>query len=183
VTDVREALLVELVDEQGHGRGSTTVEAAHTAPGLLHRAFSVVIIDETGRMLLQQRAAAKTRFALRWANACCGHPGPGADVVDSALVRLREELGAGPVALTQVGIYEYYAEDEDSGRVEYEYDHVLLGHAPPNGLDLAPNPAEVATTRWISMEDLVEEMRDDPADFAPWLRGAVNLVLNHPEYR
>jgi isopentenyl-diphosphate delta-isomerase len=85
--------------------------------------------------------------------------------------------------MREVGVYEYFAEDEASGRVEYEYDHVLLARVPAGGLDLAPDPAEVAATRWVAMADLVEEMRDDPADFAPWLRGAVNLVLNHPEYR
>jgi isopentenyl-diphosphate delta-isomerase len=183
VTDVREALLVELVTDLGDPIGSTTVEQAHTAPGRLHRAFSVMILDDQGRVLLQQRAAVKTRFALRWANACCGHPAPGTAVIDAATTRLREELGAGPIAMREVGVYEYFAEDEASGRVEYEYDHVLLARVPAGGLDLAPDPAEVAATRWVAMADLVEEMRDDPADFAPWLRGAVNLVLNHPEYR
>ncbi len=183
MTDVREALLVELVNEVGHSAGSTTVEAAHRAPGHLHRAFSVVIIDSADRMLLQQRAAIKTRFALRWANACCGHPAPGTVVVEAANVRLGEELGTGPLDLKELGVYEYYAEDEDSGRVEYEYDHVLLARVPEASLDLAPDPAEVAEVRWVAMDTLLEEMRDDPADFAPWLRGAVNLVINHPGYR
>lgn len=178
MTDVRESLMVELVDETGKARGTTTVELAHQSPGLLHRAFSVVILDTDNRILLQQRAAVKTRFALRWANACCGHPEPGASVVESALKRLAEEMGAGPVDLTELGVYEYYAEDEESGRVEYEYDHILLARVPVDGLDLDPNPDEVAAVAWTPMDELLPQMQDDPASYAPWLRGAVNLVLN-----
>ena len=61
----------------GRPIGSATVDEAHQAPGQLHRAFSVFLRDADGRVLLQQRAAAKTRFPLRWANTCCGHPAPG----------------------------------------------------------------------------------------------------------
>src|SRR4051794_29088377 len=76
----RETQLVELDDADGVAIGSCTVAEAHTAPGQLHRAFSVMLLDDLGRVLVQQRAAVKTRFALRWANACCGHPAPGQTV-------------------------------------------------------------------------------------------------------
>ena len=76
----REQLLVELVDRGGRPLGTCQVRQAHTAPGRLHRAFSVLLYDSAGRVLLQQRAAAKTRFALRWSNTCCGHPTPGQDL-------------------------------------------------------------------------------------------------------
>src|SRR5204862_7644009 len=57
--------LVELVDGTGTPPGTATVEQAHEWPGVLHRAFSVLLFDPAGRTLLQRRAAAKTRFALR----------------------------------------------------------------------------------------------------------------------
>src|SRR5262245_20873390 len=103
----REAHLVELVSENGTAVGSATVEEAHQAPGLLHRAFSVLLFDSEGRTLLQRRAASKTRFPLRWANACCGHPSPGVGVVEAATQRLSEELGLTGVRLAQAGIYAY----------------------------------------------------------------------------
>lgn len=123
----RENHLVELVDDAGRTRGETTVSAAHQPPGQLHRAFSVLLVDPDGRVLLQRRASVKTRFPLRWANSCCGHPAPGESLVEAANRRLREELGAGPVELTEVGVYAYYAEDPATSRVEFEYDHVLRG--------------------------------------------------------
>ncbi|HEY1486238.1 MAG TPA: isopentenyl-diphosphate Delta-isomerase, partial [Micromonosporaceae bacterium] len=117
VAAAREGHLVELVDDAGAAVGSATVEAAHQAPGQLHRAFSVILTDPSGRILLQRRAAAKTRFAGRWANATCGHPEPGVPVEESAARRMVEELGTAPVPLTQIGVYVYRAADEASGRV------------------------------------------------------------------
>ncbi|WBB65568.1 isopentenyl-diphosphate Delta-isomerase [Micromonospora sp. WMMD812] len=174
----REAHLVELVDESGRAHGETTVAAAHQPPGQLHRAFSVMLVDPDGQVLLQRRAAVKTRFPLRWANSCCGHPGPGESLTEAANRRLREELGAGPVELTEVGVYVYYAEDPTTGRVEFEYDHVLRGEFRP-GAPLLPDPAEVAELRWVEPSALEADLAADPRAYSPWLGGVVNRLL-HP---
>ncbi len=108
-----------------------------------------MLIDPAGRLLLQRRAAVKTRFPPRWANACCGHPAPGESLSVAAIRRLREEIGLGPVALTEVGVYVYYAEDPVTGRVEFEYDHVLLGRIDADE-PLLPDPDEVADLRWVA---------------------------------
>lgn len=172
----REGHLVELVDENGEAHGETTVAAAHQPPGQLHRAFSVLLVDSDGQVLLQRRAAVKTRFPLRWANTCCGHPRPGESLAEAANRRLREELGAGPVELTEVGVYVYYAEDPASGRVEFEYDHVLRGDFLP-GAPLLPDPDEVAELRWADPAALEAELDLDPRSYAPWLGGVVNRLL------
>lgn len=170
--------MVELVDPNGHAIGETTVEAAHRAPGLLHRAFSVVILDERDRVLLQQRSREKTRFALRWANACCGHPAPGVAVEDSAMIRLGEELGAAPIGLKDIGVYVYQARDDATGRVEHEWDHVLLARVPTNDLALAPDPSEVAAVRWAPLLEVSEQAQAGSEEFAPWLAGALRLVVD-----
>ncbi|MFC8044793.1 NUDIX domain-containing protein [Nocardia sp. NPDC057353] len=84
----RELLPVELVDGAGVAVGTCSVARAHRSPGLLHRAFSVLHFDRAGRVLLQQRAAVKTRSPLRWANSYCGHPAPGQSVAEAAGIRL-----------------------------------------------------------------------------------------------
>ncbi|MCZ7377483.1 isopentenyl-diphosphate Delta-isomerase [Micromonospora sp. WMMC250] len=172
----REGHLVELVDETGKAHGETTVSAAHQPPGQLHRAFSVLLVDPDGQVLLQRRAAVKTRFPLRWANSCCGHPQPGESLAEAANRRLREELGAGPVELTEVGVYVYYAEDPATGRVEFEYDHVLRGDFLPSA-PLLPDPSEVAELRWADPTALETELERDPRSYAPWLGGVVNRLL------
>ncbi|MER5702267.1 isopentenyl-diphosphate Delta-isomerase [Micromonospora sp. NPDC002296] len=174
----REDHLVELVDDDGRAHGEASVAAAHQPPGRLHRAFSVLLVDPDGRVLLQRRAAAKTRFPLRWANSCCGHPAPGESLFEAANRRLGEELGTGPVDLTEVGVYVYYAEDPTTGRVEFEYDHVLRADVPADAL-LRPDPDEVAELRWVDPATLETDLDVDPRAYAPWLGGVVNRLL-HP---
>jgi isopentenyl-diphosphate Delta-isomerase len=171
----RESQLVELVDADGAATGSCTVAEAHTAPGRLHRAFSVMLLDDLGRVLVQQRAAEKTRFALRWANACCGHPAPGQAVFAAAAQRLIEEIGVREVTLHQAGVHLYRAEDPQTGRVEREYDHVLVGRVlvdPP----LRPDPAEVAGVRWLAPDQLRVDLADNSDWYAPWLRGVLAVA-------
>ena len=176
MTDSRERHLVELVDDDGLPIGSETVEVAHQRPGQLHRAFSVVLMDPDGRVLLQRRAAVKTRFPMRWANTCCGHPAPGEELAVSANRRLKEELGAAPVALSEIGVYVYYAEDPSTGRVEWEYDHVLLGQVGGDER-LLPDPDEVAELNWVDPAVLPRAIRAEPTLYSPWLAGVINQVV------
>ena len=138
--------------------------------------------DAHGRLLLQQRAAVKTRFPLRWANSCCGHPAPGADLATAAAVRLREELGIAGVTLVPVGAFTYQATDPRTGRVEYEYDHVLIGETG-TGVRPDPDPAEVADMRWQHLDDLVAAVTAEPDNYAPWLSGVVGVLDSRPEPR
>jgi isopentenyl-diphosphate delta-isomerase len=171
----REAQLVELVNPSGHATGTATVDVAHRAPGQLHRAFSVFLVDPAGRVLLQRRAASKTRFAGRWANACCGHPAPGVPVTEAAVARLREELGVEVTDLIPVGVYVYRASDTKSGAVEHEFDHVLVGYVPAD-IVWSPDPEEVDDLRWASPADVARDLAATPDDYAPWLRGTLEVT-------
>lgn len=171
----RESQLVELVDADGAAAGSCTVAEAHTAPGRLHRAFSVMLLDDRGRVLVQQRAAEKTRFALRWANACCGHPAPGQGVRAAAALRLGEEVGIRGVTLREAGVYLYRAEDPRTGRVEHEYDHVLVGQVPATSR-VCLDPAEAADARWTVPGRLRADLSASPDQYAPWLGGVLAVA-------
>jgi isopentenyl-diphosphate Delta-isomerase len=178
----REEHLVELVTPGGVPVGAATVAEAHAAPGRLHRAFSVLLRDPDGRILLQRRAATKSRFALRWANTCCGHPAPGVPVESAAVRRLGEELGVRDVTLTDVGIFVYRAADPASGLVEHEFDHVLVGDALP-GSTINPDPAEVVDVAWVTEADLSDALAATPDRYAPWLPGVLDHVRAHPMWR
>jgi isopentenyl-diphosphate Delta-isomerase len=177
----REDLLVELVDDTGTAIGACSVGAAHTPPGQGHRAFSVLLYDREGRVLLQRRAAVKTRFASRWSNTCCGHPAPGEDTVSAAARRLTAELGLRPehtTPLTEVGVHHYHAADPASGRVEREWDHVLV--ATLIGGTPAPDPAEVSDCAWVSPASLRAAMARDPDEYTPWLAGVLDVATGNP---
>ncbi|GIJ22326.1 isopentenyl-diphosphate Delta-isomerase [Micromonospora lutea] len=176
----RESHLVELVDGSGRPVGEATVAVAHQPPGQLHRAFSVLLVAPDGRVLLQRRAATKTRFPLRWANSCCGHPQPGEALTEAANRRLSEELGAGPVPLREIGVHVYRAEDPATGRIEVEYDHVLRGEFPTDA-SLRPEPAEVAELCWVEPDELAAALQRDPDSYAPWLSGVLDRLLQPSE--
>src|SRR5690606_6717791 len=66
---------VILVDENDNEVGTMEKMEAHRK-GVLHRAFSILLFDETGRMLIQKRANDKYHSGNLWTNACCSHPLP-----------------------------------------------------------------------------------------------------------
>ena len=154
---------VTLVDAENHVLGACGKLAAHRE-GKLHRAFSILITNPDGELLLQRRAARKYHFANRWSNACCGHPRPGEPTPAAARRRLAEELGF-TVPLTQVATFPYFAEDAVSGLVENEYLHVF--HGVFTGQP-APNPDEVGACRWMRPARIWRGLAARPDWFTPW---------------
>jgi len=54
--------------------------SADNPHGILHRAFSVFLFDQsTNELLLQKRASTKITFPNVWTNTCCSHPLHGMD--------------------------------------------------------------------------------------------------------
>jgi isopentenyl-diphosphate Delta-isomerase len=169
----REEHMVELVDDAGRAVGSCSVAEAHTLPGRRHRAFSVLLHGPEG-VLLQQRAEVKTRFPLRWSNTCCGHPAPGQAVTEAAAARLVEEMGLAGIELHEVGTFDYRAEDAATGRVEYEHDHVLIGHV--ESATPRPDTTEVADWRWMPLAELSAALQGGSDLYTPWLSGVIRLA-------
>jgi len=137
--------------------------------GLLHRAVSVVLFDDEGRVLLQRRADEKYHSGGLWSNTACGHPRPGESVEDAGRRRLLDELGIEGCELTRVDQFLYFA-DLGGGLVEHELDHVVVGHW--NG-EATPNPREVSETKWIGRDDLLAALGEEPGQFTAWLRNVV----------
>jgi isopentenyl-diphosphate Delta-isomerase len=132
----------------------------------------VLLFDADGRLLLQRRASDKYHFRSRWSNSCCSHPRPGEDVLAAGRRRVREELGL-DVELSSRGWFEYRAIDIESGLVEHELDHVLVGRAdrPPS-----PDPAEVDEVRWVTAGELQRWLDAEPSAFTPWLVPALRAA-------
>ncbi|MCX4885267.1 isopentenyl-diphosphate Delta-isomerase [Streptomyces sp. NBC_00847] len=158
-----DAILLELVDEDGVTIGTAEKLAAHQPPGQLHRAFSVFLFDERGRLLLQQRAQGKYHSPGVWSNTCCGHPYPGEAPFAAAARRTYEELGVSPSLLAEAGTVRYNHPDPESGLVEQEYNHLFVGLVQS---PLRPDPEEVGATAFVSPEELAEQHAKDT--FSSW---------------
>ena len=164
-----------LVDGLDRITGTATKAEAHRQ-GLLHRAFSVVLVrgePAAPAFLLSQRAPGKYHSGGLWANACCSHPREGETLPAAAARRVREELGCEAPPLREIGAFVYRAEFPD-GLTEFEYDHVLLGSFDG---PLAPDPAEIAATRWVGAEALAAELAERPGHFAAWAFPVLSLAL------
>ncbi|MEU0404728.1 isopentenyl-diphosphate Delta-isomerase [Streptomyces sp. NPDC006197] len=156
-------IMLELVDEEGRTIGTAEKLAAHQAPGQLHRAFSVFLFDESGRLLLQRRALGKYHSPGVWSNTCCGHPYPGEAPFAAAARRTFEELGVSPTLLAEAGTVRYNHPDPASGLVEQEFNHLFVGlvQAAPR-----PDPEEIESTDFVTADELAE--RHAAAPFSAW---------------
>jgi isopentenyl-diphosphate delta-isomerase len=166
---------VILVDEKDGEIGAMEKLAAHQNGGALHRAFSIFIFNEQGKMLLQQRSAGKYHFGGLWTNACCSHPRPGEKTADAAQRRLREEFNFG-TPLQKLFSFAYQAHDEKSGLTEREFDHVFIGNW--NGAP-QPNADEIGDWKWIEVAELRADIAKSPARYTPWFRIVLEQVLEH----
>ncbi|MFJ2114231.1 MULTISPECIES: isopentenyl-diphosphate Delta-isomerase [unclassified Streptomyces] len=159
----QETIMLELVDENGNTIGTAEKLLAHQPPGRLHRAFSVFLFDERGRLLLQRRALGKYHSPGVWSNTCCGHPYPGEAPFAAAARRTHEELGISPSLLAEAGTVRYNHPDPASGLVEQEYNHLFVGLAQSAPL---PDPEEVDETAFVTPAELAE--RHARAPFSAW---------------
>ncbi|MEM1333587.1 MAG: isopentenyl-diphosphate Delta-isomerase, partial [Actinomycetota bacterium] len=165
---------VVTVDEHDRPLGTAAVLAAHQHGGRRHRAFSVFLFDDDGRVLLQRRAESKPLFAGLWANTCCSHQGPGEATEDAALRRVGEELGMVAADPIEVGSFEYRAECT-TGLVEHEIDHVVMARAITT--EVRAEPTEIAETRWVTLAEFRSLLADRPEQFGPWVAPAAELVF------
>lgn len=154
---------VVLVDDQDQPVGVAEKLDAHRS-GALHRAFSVVVLNRRGELLLQRRALGKYHSGGLWSNTCCGHPRPDEAVETAATRRLREEMGL-DCALERRGAFTYRAELDDA-LVEHEYDHVLVGTTSD---EPSPDPDEAMEWEWANVQALARRVALEPERYTAWL--------------
>ena len=162
-----------LVNEQDEWVGSMEKMEAHRK-GVLHRAFSVFIMNGRGEMLIQQRAEGKYHSGGMWSNACCSHPYPGESTPGAAHRRLQEEMGF-DCELRPLFTLKYRLEVGD-GLVEHEYDHIYIGEYAG---EVEPNPEEAMDFRYITIPALQEWMEREPEVFTHWFKLAMPEFLRH----
>lgn len=137
---------------------------------LLHRAYSILIFNRAGQLLLQRRANAKYHSGGLWSNTCCGHPGPNVTTRESAKARLMYEMSI-QTELAFLCKCRYQVTFAD-GLHEHEWNHVFVG-VTNDRPDI--NPEEVSAYRWIDWPTLLDELRDQPEQFTYWFHKMMEL--------
>lgn len=155
-----------LVDDQDREIGQEEKIQAHLGEGKLHRAFSLFLWDEKGRLLLQQRAAGKMLWPGFWSNSVCSHPRQGETILLAAQRRLQQELGAEGRNWRQITSLVYQAPYLDIGS-EHEFCHVVFAEAAGA---ISQNNEEVQAVRWVRIPELLSEIQAYPERFTPWFK-------------
>lgn len=161
---------VILVDEFDNSIGTMEKMEAHRR-GMLHRAFSIVVFNSKGELLLQKRALTKYHSGGLWTNTCCSHPTPAEPIMTSVQRRLRYEMGVD--ALPSFAFKFTYRAALDHGLTEYELDHVFTAT-----FDGEPqvNPEEVADWKYVELGALRDDMSRSPERYTAWLKYIVDRM-------
>ncbi len=155
---------VILVNENDEPIGLMEKLEAHQK-GILHRAFSVFILNDKNELMLQQRAQSKYHSPLLWTNTCCSHQKPNESNIEAGKRRLFEEMGFTTELLT---IFSFiYKAPFDNGLTEHELDHVLVGK-----FNEQPkiNPNEVENWKWMKIQNIKDDIHKNPDIYTVWFK-------------
>ncbi|MBD2178252.1 isopentenyl-diphosphate Delta-isomerase [Pseudanabaena sp. FACHB-1998] len=160
-----------LVDASDRQIGIAEKLQAHRE-GLLHRAFSIFVLNSQRQLLLQRRAKHKYHSGGLWTNTCCSHPRDEETTLAAAHRRLLEEMGF-DCELQELFSFIYRAE-LDNGLTEYEFDHVFVGYS-----DRQPtlNPEEADAWKWIDLDSLQADIKQHPESYTYWLRDCCDRFI------
>ena len=156
--------LVILVDKNDTQIGLMPKMEAHEK-GILHRAFSVFVLNDDGALMLQQRALHKYHSPGLWTNTCCSHQRDGESNIKAGTRRLQEEMGF-VTDLTHATSFIYKA-PFDNGLTEHELDHIMLGNYSG---DPVINRDEVAAWKWMAVEDVKADIKANPDQYTVWFK-------------
>jgi isopentenyl-diphosphate delta-isomerase len=142
--------------------------------GVLHRAFSVFVLNSKNELLLQQRAIGKYHSEGLWSNTCCSHPMPGEETIDAAHRRLIEEMGF-DCPLEYIFKLRYKA-DVGSGLTENELDYVYVGTY--DGV-ISPNNEEVGAYCYKPIPEIERLLAAEPETFTKWFHLALPKLISY----
>lgn len=162
---------VILVDENDNEIGTMEKMEAHRK-GLLHRAFSILVFNSRGEILIQKRSLKKYHSGGLWTNTCCSHPMPNESMANAIRRKLMQEMG---IEVETRFAYKFtYKIALNDDLTEHEVDHVFIGY-----FDGEPviNTDEVDAWRFVTIEELRSNVAANPEEYTHWFK----LILNNPE--
>ena len=167
-----------LVDKEDNIIGKDSKVNCHLGEGKLHRAFSVLLFNNSGDLLIQKRAREKITFPSIWANSCCSHPlhiETELDGINGAKVaakrKMEQELGINPQEIDLDNLHYItkmrYKARADEKWIEYEIDYIFVIKCD---VDINPNTIEIEDTKYVNPNELESVFQDEDAKIGPWFR-------------
>jgi len=171
VSDEGERLI--LVDLHDRPCGYASKAECHDGQGLLHRAFSLFVLNSEGQVLMQKRSSQKRLWPMYWSNSCCSHPRKGETMEVAAQRRLREELGIG--CDFKYLFKFYYQERYGKEGSEHEVCWVYLGWSDD---PVHCNRNEIESWRFMKPATLNRLLSENPQQFTPWFQMEWRCIMD-----
>ena len=162
-----------LVDENDNPIGSEEKVKCHLPNGKLHRAFTALLFDKNGRLVLTRRAKEKMLWPNDWDGTFASHPRKSETYVSSGERRMPEELGI-TGTLDYLHKFEYHIPYKDVGS-ENEICGTLIGIIDES-TELKEIEGEIDEIKWITSKELITELKKNPQIYCPWMLIALELL-------
>ena len=157
---------VILVDQNDNPIGKEDKVKCHLPNGKLHRAFSALIFNGEGKLLLTKRSEGKMLWPNEWDGTVASHPRESETYVSSAERRMPEEIGI-DCKVSYVNKFEYHVPYKDIGS-ENEICGTLIG-----AIDSFDKSSlikdEISEIKWISPDELKNELEQNRYVYCPWM--------------
>ena len=164
---------VILVDKNDNPIGKEEKVKCHLPNGKLHRAFTVLLFNEEGKLLLTKRSQSKMLWPNDWDGTVASHPRESETYVSSAERRLPEEIGV-ICSLEYLFKFEYHVLYKDIGS-ENEICGTLIGILSDSStINLVKD--EIVETKWVTVDELISDLQEKPRIFCPWMLIALYLI-------
>jgi len=164
---------VILVDENDNPIGTEEKVKCHLPDGKLHRAFTALLFDKNGRLVLTRRAKEKMLWPEDWDGTFASHPRESETYVSSGERRMPEELGI-EGKLDYLHKFEYHIPYKNVGS-ENEICGTLIG-VIDESTELKKIEGEIDEIKWISAKELLSEIKTNPKIYCPWMLIALEFL-------
>ena len=162
-----------LVDENDNPIGSEEKVKCHLPNGNLHRAFTALLFDKNGRLVLTRRSKEKMLWPNDWDGTFASHPRKSETYVSSGERRMPEELGI-TGTLDYLHKFEYHVPYKDVGS-ENEICGTLIGIIDES-TKLKEIEGEIDEIKWITSKELIIKLKKNPQIYCPWMLIALKLL-------
>ena len=164
---------VVLVDEKDNKIGLEEKVKCHLPNGKLHRAFTALLFDANGKLVVTKRSSTKMLWPGDWDGTFASHPRETETYVTSAERRVPEELGI-LCKMDYLMKFEYHIPYKDIGS-ENEICGTLIGLVDNlSNLKIIEN--EISEIKYISANELKQDLKENPEIYCPWMLIALFLL-------
>ena len=164
---------VILVDENDCQIGMEEKVKCHLPNGKLHRAFTALLFDKNGRLVLTRRAKQKMLWPNDWDGTFASHPRESETMILAGQRRMPEELGINGI-LDYMHKFEYHVPYKNIGS-ENEICGTLIGIIDESA-KIEKIQGEIDEIRYISAKELMIELDGNPQNYCPWMLIALELL-------